>query len=472
MPEEHTTMTAPRESVASLPPEPAKRSRRLLEGPERGTFTVHLKTLTPILGGAPRTREVDEVDLIRGPTVRGHLRFWWRALYAHGCASAKELALRERALWGGVGNDEGSRAPVEVHVTAQRNTASKDPQSLGRDSEGAYALWIAQAPRGKDAVDPKDAERWVAGLCFSLRIVAPLEQLEEVKHAVRAWILWGGYGSRTRRGLGALTVTEDVAQWLPENASWRELTKLFGSLPLFRTAFRNTGCDVPVLRGARLFAGGADRNPLRAWTRALDWLRDFRQGRSPGPHSQDARPFAREWGDAKRPGRSRWPEPDRIRSLLTRPGQKPWAHSPRAEHARAPGWPRAAFGLPIGIRFQNKGRAPGQEYHEPGDVELRWHDGTNPRERLASALIVKAMPLRNGTCVPIALWLCRAWPAGTVVLKQGKNLVPGSKSAFTAPLLAPGDRALFAPLKEATLQDAFFSWVRVHHVDVKELRDD
>lgn len=112
MPEAHTTMTASQASASSLPPEPAKRSRRLLEGPDRDTFTVHLKTLALILGGAPRTREVDTVDISRGPTVRGHLLFWWRALYAHEFDSASKLARRERALWGGAGNDEGSRSLV------------------------------------------------------------------------------------------------------------------------------------------------------------------------------------------------------------------------------------------------------------------------------------------------------------------------------------------------------------------------
>jgi hypothetical protein len=59
-------------------------SRRFLGGNETTTIVVQLKTVTPILGGGYRTRKLDDMDVIRVPTIRGHLRFWWRALYAQG----------------------------------------------------------------------------------------------------------------------------------------------------------------------------------------------------------------------------------------------------------------------------------------------------------------------------------------------------------------------------------------------------
>ncbi len=48
----------------------------------RSDFAVSLAIATPILGGGYQTRALDDVDTIRVPTVRGHLRFWWRALSA------------------------------------------------------------------------------------------------------------------------------------------------------------------------------------------------------------------------------------------------------------------------------------------------------------------------------------------------------------------------------------------------------
>jgi CRISPR-associated protein Cmr1 len=83
------------------------------------------------------------------------------------------------------------------------------------------------------------------------------------------------------------------------------------------------------------------------------------------------------------------------------------------------------------------------------------------RERLASPLIVKAMPLADGSFVPIALWLRRAWPNGQVVLKDKDSREPvrGSAAPFDR-LLAPGDTALYAPLEEASLEEAFLEWVK------------
>ena len=51
---------------------------------------------------------------------------------------------------------------------------------------------------------------------FVLTIVAPLEAEAAVTNVLRAWILFGGYGGRTRRGLGSLTVESDLSVWLPD----------------------------------------------------------------------------------------------------------------------------------------------------------------------------------------------------------------------------------------------------------------
>lgn len=42
-----------------------------------------IEVVTPIYGGGVETRKIDGVNTIRVPTIRGHLRFWWRALHAH-----------------------------------------------------------------------------------------------------------------------------------------------------------------------------------------------------------------------------------------------------------------------------------------------------------------------------------------------------------------------------------------------------
>ncbi|WP_224366151.1 hypothetical protein [Hyalangium versicolor] len=228
---------------------------------------------------------------------------------------------------------------------------------------------------------------------------------------------------------------------------------------------------MPLLQGARLFHGRTRQDPREAWLEALQWLQRFRQEQPPEQYQGTARAYARERGDRTRPGRSNWPEPDKIRRLLDPSGNRQWAHLPRAEYSKTPAWPRAGFGLPIAIRFQDKDRRTKARYRnlDPAEVELRWYDGKEVRERLASPLIVKAMPLANGSFTPVALWLCRANPPGEVVLllKGQRTPVSGSSARFDQ-LLAPHDKALYAPLQASSLREAFFGWLAKSIPDVKE----
>lgn len=86
------------------PPSPAPQWQA--PKPNEG-LTIRLKVITPLFGGGYEPREVDPVRIIRPATVRGHLRFWWRALYGGQYSSSEELFQAESALWrGGNGKPE------------------------------------------------------------------------------------------------------------------------------------------------------------------------------------------------------------------------------------------------------------------------------------------------------------------------------------------------------------------------------
>jgi CRISPR-associated protein Cmr1 len=430
----------------------------------RSDFVVSLAIVTPILGGGYQTRALDDVDIIRVPTVRGHLRFWWRALFVCGFEKSASLYAAETKLWGGPGggSDEAPavRSPVEVRIEVtdpgKKDEGNIDPQR----TDGAYVLFPARGA-------PPIPRRTTA--TFKLTVSAPTADIAAVRDAVRAWILFGGYGGRTRRGLGGLTVTgPDAATWLPHPHKPLdiELKRLFG-----REVFAVGGParQTPMLAGAALSTiGRVEDRGVVAWLTAVDALRCFRQGTPPDnkrvTDGATALPSAwprRSSFDPRRPSISNWPEADKIRRLANRePGARPYAHPPR--HNDAPVWPRAGFGLPIVGRFQTKGRK-GDSYHEPPPFTLKWGEpiGANtylPRERLTSALIIKALPLVGGRFVAIALWLHRAWPAGKIVLEISNKVVPGSAAPFDA-LVAPGDTPLFTALAGTTLRSAFLDWL-------------
>ncbi len=424
-------------------------SRARRGGPVVETLSLKLQLVTPVLGGAAVPRTIDEVDKVRVPSIRGQLRFWWRALHAHEFPSPRELWEAESALFGRAADETGGRSPVELRVQIERAAEidREDIRLYPKDDKpatpGAYALFPARAEAGGTPTAP----RRKPGTQFTLELRGPSETLRKLENVLRAWILFGGYGGRTRRGLGSLGVVDERASWLPQAATCDALRALFG-----RDVFKPAGSpsETPRLAGASLLVGQPAPNAETAWTTALGWLRDFRQGTNTG---------ARQSGAGKpqpnRPSISNWPEADKIRRL--RAGT--WSHSPRDEYGPDPAWPRAGFGLPIVGQFQTVGRK-GERYDEPGPFEINWRQGNEAHNRLASPLIVKAMPLADGRFVPIALWLERAWPAdGQVVLRMGGREVARSAAPFDK-LLGKGDKALFAPLAGKTsLREAFLDWL-------------
>jgi CRISPR-associated protein Cmr1 len=429
-------------------------------------ISVRMEVVTPILGGGVQTRSVDEVDVIRAPSVRGHLRFWWRALYAAQCASVEELYKRESALWGRAATDDGGRSAVEIRVRVERaggtdNTGIRLYPGQGQQATpGAYALWPA---RGETRTNTPTAPRRQPGTQFqlTLKVAGSATDEAEVRNALRAWILFGGYGGRTRRGLGSLKVIGNVNGWLPTAATREALTSLFG-VDVFTAPTRTPG-DVSWFGGAAIHVGRADRNAQTAWTTALDWLKEFRQGTT--DHQQLGRAREPETGKPQpnRPSISNWPEADKVRRIKN----KTHAHAPR--HNSTAAWPRAGFGLPIIGQFQTQDRN-GQRfdsrnpqnggYDEPGPFELRWRAGNVEHDRLASPLIVKALPLADGSFAPCALWLNRAHPAnGEVVLRNANN----SQAPFDR-LVANGDTPCFSALANKTsLRQAFLDWLHTKY---------
>lgn len=455
----------------SLPP---ARARARRGGPARTELEALVRVVTPILGGGAQPRELDELDVIRPATVRGHLRFWWRALRGHEFKDAAELYKVESSLWGRAAvEQEGGRSAVEIRINVQHRKA-RDDSAIRMNDPNAYALWPAREERREQK---PTAPRWSPGTQFLLTLVVPTDHEAEVRAVVRAWLLFGGYGGRTRRGLGSFQSLDRDGAWLPVEATPKAFEACFGR-NIFLPSDRPAG-DTPWLAGASLHIGRANGTVERAWLEALEWLREFRQGTQLG---------ARQPPKGGRPSISNWPEADKVRRL-SRPRQaRRWAHTPR--HSATPVWPRAAFGLPIIGQFQGLSREPRPGWRD-GDRDpknLRWHElppehpnhgdepeqfeigwkvrgELEPMERLASPLIVKALSLADGRFVPCALWLHRAFPAdGEVglVRRHGteRRLVKGTEAQFDR-LVAKDDTPRFAPLAgKQSLREAFLDWLR------------
>ena len=109
-----------------------------------------IEVITPIFGGGAETKKVDSEIPIRPSSIRGHLRFWWRATRgAH--LSVDALRAREEEIWG----SSKSPSPVIIEVGQPSIDSDLDIKTVRaldiRQSDPAgYALFSAEREPGSD----------------------------------------------------------------------------------------------------------------------------------------------------------------------------------------------------------------------------------------------------------------------------------------------------------------------------------
>ena len=333
------------------------------------TLTYTVTTLTPIYGGGVTAGSCDLDMPVRVASIRGQLRFWWRLLKSqHPAEPLQKQALfeAERALWGGMSEgdqDHASQVRLRVAVNGKKSDLSlaalkQRQKQKDRQDILDYVLFPARENKQSSALID-------AGLKFTLTVTCEARcspaQRDEVRQTLRWWASFGGLGARTRRGLGAIEVSEGGKVLAPVTVA----------------EARAAGCDLVTRK--------RHGQPMDAWFQAVEKLRDFRQ--KPG--------IARNPGSGPHPGRSRWPEPDSIREITGQPNLTRDPDAPHQPvHPARRSFPRAALGLPILFEFKDKKTDPYKTELIPLDYD-----------RMASPLILKPQALGNSQYASIALRL-------------------------------------------------------------------
>ena len=285
------------------------------------TLSYQCELLTPMYGGGVEPGQVDKEMPIRATAIRGQLRFWWRLLFGNS-QDSKDSFLREREIWGGLGDEQSGdlRASAVLLSISQNSMTAKTEVS-----QKSYAYG--------PACNNPDVKWLSPGYKWALTIHCPEELVKVIELTVRWWATFGGVGSRSRRGFGAVLV-DGIETITPKD-------------PLY-------GCEMKI-------NAAQHATPIDAWRDAYGKLYEFRQG--------DA------VGRTKRFGQSNWPEPDAIRNLSTHSSR----HVPRHPHKDT--FPRAQFGLPLIFKFKDGDVAQG----DPQTSTLL----PEGAERYASPLIVR-----------------------------------------------------------------------------------
>lgn len=161
------------------------------------TITFHCRVITPMfLAGAD-----GQTPELRAPSIKGAMRFWWRALNGH--KGEKEMRLAEEYLFGGVLKDGAKRSKVTVMVSQQNVKTGSLPRSSSdkEKNPGIHYLWYT-IPMNNDRPGI-----WEGG--FSVQLSSfDRNALEEVSLAFWTLANFGGLGTRARRGAGCFKIEQ------------------------------------------------------------------------------------------------------------------------------------------------------------------------------------------------------------------------------------------------------------------------
>jgi hypothetical protein len=198
---------------------------------------LELEFLTPafVSGGDQNACE------LRAASIKGVLRWWWRATLQDPPDSPKTLLRREQALFGGT--DPGFRSRVLLAIRDARlqylergsrlpktrhSFTTKGPKGMVSQEVLPYLAYGPVGPvpkeqrigdRAKDDVYNDPSGRMKRGPLLLRSAIAPgsrfvlrlgwrgtveSRQIAEVLVAACAWVTLGGLGSRSRKGFGAL----------------------------------------------------------------------------------------------------------------------------------------------------------------------------------------------------------------------------------------------------------------------------
>jgi CRISPR-associated protein Cmr1 len=313
---------------------------------------LDVSIMTAMYGGGAEAGRNDAFDPFRIPSIRGHLRFWWRATRGGRFTTTQALREAEGAVWG----DTDRVSPVKLRILSskapvERPAAQHGPDGRWTDEQPKYVLFPAQENR-------KVIGKVYRGGGFRLEVRTPEDLVADVDSALWAWFTFGGIGGRTRRGCGALYCKAYAHTWKSES--------------LLGAADRSPR-DWPILSGGAAVMGASKSDWNSCWESCIRVLQSFRQDRI---HPR---------------GRSNWPEPDEIRRLRN-------AHSARHEPVnQARGFPRAALGLPIIFQFKTPG--------DPEPNTLNVVDKEGEEWRMASPVILKPWAISAAEAIPLLVAL-------------------------------------------------------------------
>ncbi|MCO6492728.1 MAG: type III-B CRISPR module RAMP protein Cmr1 [Phaeodactylibacter sp.] len=208
------------------------------------TITFHCKVITPMfLAGADgRTPE------LRAPSIKGAMRFWWRAIKADLVESGNytELKKQEGNLFGGTG-DAASRSSFSLQVAL-----------LGKKTINSGERLVPH--------DPRKGSGYAFGPEQQFKVLIRTISQDKADQLIALFQLLsvlGGVGKRSRRGMGAFVVEQ--VEWngrVLENSYPRNIDQLLALVKKLSRHFTKQGDKI---------VGNFPKNPDYPYIKEIEW---------------------------------------------------------------------------------------------------------------------------------------------------------------------------------------------------------
>ena len=206
------------------------------------TIEAEYRIVTPMFIGGDQS---DNPEL-RPPSIKGALRFWWRALQWGAClektasheAALKELHRQEAELFGAAAKEERygqGQVSLKIKTTQLKNNPNNQTPSPGQSYLLGQGLYHFRNGFLRAAIAPEQTFKVILKLHNDV-------DAENIINTLLIFGLLGGLGSRSRKGWGsvairAITHTDKAQQFksvsIPDDKkSYKQsITKLLNALP-------------------------------------------------------------------------------------------------------------------------------------------------------------------------------------------------------------------------------------------------
>lgn len=191
------------------------------------TVCASFEIVTPMFIGSS---DPTKPEGVRSSSVKGALRFWWRALNwarmsgASDTEKLRNLHQEESRLFGvSAGDDAGGQGVFMLQVRDTSQRAVQQPFGHGFDAGILYLLGMGLGSFKDGNHCTRAALPAVPGKGFEVKLLfrpkTPLDDVRAVTAALQVFGLLGALGSRARHGMGSVAMTAmtspglDVPPW-------------------------------------------------------------------------------------------------------------------------------------------------------------------------------------------------------------------------------------------------------------------